>query len=117
MNDLCKITFLVVVLMVAVSVVRTTFTTIVIGSLLEVTRSPAIFRLVPLFEIEHVLFLGLLHHCIRQTKEFYVVSTYVNLLQLVELLPVVVVVDDVCQGKIHPRIAVAQLAENGFAIF
>lgn len=99
-----------------VSVARATVPTILV-SLLEVTRSSAIFRLIPLLKIKHVLFFGLFHDCVRQTEKFDVVATDVNLLQLVKFLSVVVVVDNVCQGEIHPRITVVQLSEDCFTIF
>lgn len=93
----------VVVTTVAVSTSSPILTSVVIVvSLLEVTRSPTALGSVSLLDAKHVLFLCLFHDRIRQTKEFDMVSTNIDFLQLVELLSVVVVIDDVGECKVHP---------------
>lgn len=98
-----RIVVTVVVTTVAVSASSPIFTSVVIVvSLLEVARSPAALGSVSLLDAKHILFLCLFHDRIGQTKEFDMVSTNINLLQLVELLSVVVVIDDVGECKVHP---------------
>lgn len=97
-----------------IAIVTTTITVIVEFSVL-LSPLPLLVS-VPLFLVQHALLLGVVHYQLWQPEKLDVTSSDVDLFKLVELLTFVVRNNGLGKGQVHPRVAVGQFANNGFAI-
>lgn len=91
--------------------------TVVVVELSVLESTLSLLVSVSLFLAQQSLFFGVVHDQVWQPEELDVASSYVNVVEFVELFALVVVNNHFRKRQVHPRVAIGQFAVYGLAVF